>query len=105
MVHLKIFHDKDQANADLLYKIWCVENKRGYIFNHFGGDDPRLNVIHRVDCSKLDFTGKRTTIRKVCSSSLEQLMQYADASHGLDRWTFCSGKDCFPEKKINLTAG
>lgn len=62
---MKIFYEKENENADFFYyKIWCIGNKQGYILNLFRGNEPKLNVIHKVNCSRLEMKAKEPPSKK-----------------------------------------
>lgn len=88
------------VNKDSDYETWCRDNRYGYVFNNFGGNVNRadMNKVHKVNCSylwrKID-EGKRTTkYEKICSSDLDQLIDFVKSERG-DSWIFCQSKYCF----------
>lgn len=94
------------VNNDIDYENWCKENKDGYVFNYFGGNENRadMNKIHKVDCSylwrKVD-EGKRTMkYEKVCSSNIDQLIAFVNAERDTS-WTYCKDKKCFGKSNEN----
>jgi hypothetical protein len=85
------FWDKKDKYANPKYISWCQENPNGYVFNYFKGTDKsnKMNVIHKVNCNKLNARGKSTSYEKVCSNSKIQLEIFADEERGKNRWIKC----------------
>lgn len=82
-----IFHEQERAYAN-----WRKRNPSGYVFNYFGGKDPKYNKIHRVNCWKLTSgqQGMRTSVKKVCCEELDDLKAYANVLRGgPEGWTYC----------------
>lgn len=70
------------SNADAAYEAWLAEHSDGYVFNHFGGDDPEMNVVHRSSCRTLHRdadAGRRTAVPKVCGEVLAEVVATANA--------------------------
>jgi hypothetical protein len=91
------FWTKNDREADNKYKTWCKENPKGFVFNYIKGGEKSddMNVLHHVNCSKLDQRGKSTSYEKVCSISKEELEQFANEDRGFGRWKHCSHRHCF----------
>lgn len=80
------------------YKDWLGNYESGYVLNFFGGRDSSFNIIHKANCwtlrRKTD-EGSRTSIEKVCSQDLKELLDEATRLRGsTNDWSFC--KICFP---------
>ncbi|MEE3181235.1 MAG: hypothetical protein VX288_04950 [Planctomycetota bacterium] len=75
------------------YLEWHLQNRTGFVFNHFGGNDPGYNKLHRSTCSFLrreKDENARTTVEKWCSETENELVQHIEEFVGLDMWTRCS---------------
>lgn len=80
---------KDNESA---YDAWRSQNSNAYIFNHFGGNDPKMNVLHLASCVWLNREkdqGRRTAYEKVCSKDFEELRNKVEELRGR-RWQRCS---------------
>lgn len=97
---MKRFFEKEDKDADLKYVNWCLESPKGYIFNYFKGNNLEMNVIHKVNCKKLDMKGKRTSVEKVCSNKLNELVEFANHEQGINNWIYCS--NCFPNNGTSI---
>jgi len=80
--------ERDAGDA---YEVWLDANPAGYVLNHFGGSNPRENVVHRATCPHLhrpEDRGRRTEVPKVCGSAFDV---WAAASElcGRAGWTGC----------------
>ena len=78
------------------YLEWHLQNRTGFVFNHFGGNDPRYNVLHRSACSFLWIEkdeNARTRYEKWCSATENELVQYIDEFVGIGMWKRCGA--CF----------
>jgi hypothetical protein len=62
---------------------WRTLNPQGFFINSEATPSERYLVLHRTTCSSID-TGRRTTYRKTCAVSIEELRQWLE-EHGLDR--------------------
>jgi hypothetical protein len=85
---LSIHQDDDASYEDAL-KSGAI-----YIYNDFPGRDLRYKKLHRSDCRTLQLRPrlKKTSVRKVCSDSLEELVQWLLSNRGLEGagYTRCS---------------
>jgi len=91
-------------NDDAGYLQWHSDHEVGFIFNRFGGTNPNMNVLHRGSCSFLwrdkDENG-RTTVKKWCSTSEEELVQHANTTLGEGMWKRCGV--CFRTPRCSQT--
>lgn len=74
------------------YLEWHEQNRTGFVFNHFGGNNPGYNVLHRSTCSFLwreKDEDTRTTVEKWCSATENELAQNIDDFVGKDMWKRC----------------
>ena len=74
------------------YLLWLDENPNGFVFNHFGGNDPTYNLIHNAVCAFLyrpSDEGVRTNVEKVCSDDMEELTNKATELRGDTGWGYC----------------
>ena len=55
-----------------------------YNYNDFGGSDPRYKKLHRSNCRTLQLKPglRKTSVRKVCSDSLDELVQWVLRNRG-----------------------
>ncbi|MDC0284711.1 hypothetical protein OAK85_05085 [Mariniblastus sp.] len=74
------------------YLEWHEQNKAGFVFNHFGGNNPGYNVLHRSTCTFLwrdKDENSRTTVEKWCSVSENEIAKNADEIVGENMWKRC----------------
>ena len=73
------FQHEDQSFLDFIRK------NEGYVFNDFGGSQVQYQKLHHYDCAYLHNLGRgslRTSVRKVCSSSKEDLINWLNEKRG-----------------------
>lgn len=78
-------------NQEQSYKTWLAEHPRGFVFNHFGGNQTGYNLIHAAQCYTLHRAvdeGKRTVIEKICSTDLESLEERVKELRGRS-YSYC----------------
>lgn len=75
------------------YAAWMREHPDGFVFNHFGGSDAAMNVVHLADCRTLRRsadTGARTRVAKICGLRREEVEAEATRLRGgADGWRWC----------------
>ena len=74
------FKNDDQAYLDFI-----TENG-GYVYNDFGGSEVKYKKLHRYDCAALHNLGRgslRTSVRKVCSGNLKDLLEWLNKERGI----------------------
>ena len=88
MTSIVRFQNKERA-----YREWRDTHVDGYVFNHFEGVNPRMNVIHRANCGSLSTAkdeGARTVIEKICSIDRAELEEVVSMLRGgPSGWTCC----------------
>ena len=60
------------------YGAW-LRDVGGYVYNDSGGTNVDYKKLHRSDCIMLHNTrpgSKKTNVRKICSPTLDELLQY-----------------------------
>ena len=86
------FHKNDNG-----YDAWRQSHKDGFIFNHFGGQYPNMNKMHRANCkqvSKPKHKGRWTVVEKVCCDNGSCIKATADRlRNGRKNWE--TGIKCF----------
>lgn len=84
-------------NDDAGFRRWRKGHSSGFVFNAFGGSNPRENVLHRADCDSLlpRVAGQAwTSVPKLCGAARDTLeAALDDLRGGRDRWTYCDA--CF----------
>ena len=81
------------------YERWLEANGRGFVFNNFGGEDPKNNSLHRADCIHLRREcdkGKRTVYEKICCVDETCILSTVTEERGRGRWQRCGA--CFPSR-------
>lgn len=84
------FHNDEQS-----YRRWLRHHRQGFVFNHFTGNNPWENLIHRRDCDHLwrpEHEGRRTAVEKWCSDDQRDLETKATELRGPEGWKRCA--DC-----------
>lgn len=93
---------KEFINNDEGYELWFSENRKGYIFNFFGGPATRadMNKFHKANCPHLwrqNDKGKRTTTYpKICSNNYHELVSFIEETRG-SSWSTC--RECKPDEQ------
>ena len=80
-------------NDDATYEQWLRDHPEGHVFNHFGGSDESLNVVHKASCrhlSRIEHQGARTAVEKVCALNYFDLLDEIRKIRGESGWTQCS---------------
>jgi hypothetical protein len=85
------------------YTTWLEAHPNGFVFNNFGGNDPRMNIVHRASCAYLrrpKDEGRRTIIEKVCVAKADLLTAVIRQVRG-DKagWREC--RSCHPLSREN----
>lgn len=82
------------------YAAWLSAHPQGFVFNHFGTDDSRFNVIHQGSCRYLHRPkdeGRRTQVEKICSDELDPLVAFVRGLRAdTGGWKYCGW--CLPNK-------
>lgn len=84
---MEIFHNDEDG-----YAAWHDVHADGFVLNHFGGNNPAYNVLHRSRCSFLareKDEGARTVVEKWCASNEQELAAEADRRLGPNMWNRC----------------
>ena len=94
---MPVKHFRDDEDS---YAAWLLAHPDGFVFNHFGGRNGGMNVIHRASCSFLHRPtdeGRRTRIEKICSDKLDHLVTVVDRLRvNAGGWKRCG--ICLPNK-------
>lgn len=72
-------------NNDLGFVEFIIKN-RGYVYNDFGGNKVEYKKLHKFDCVYLHSLGGgkvRTSVAKVCSENLNDLIKWLGDNRGL----------------------
>lgn len=80
-------------NDEKGYREWLDGQPGGFVFNHFGGSDPTMNVLHKAACVHLrrpHDRGRRTAVPKVCSTAYFELLERISHDCGPKGWTQCA---------------
>ncbi|MDG2390649.1 MAG: hypothetical protein P8M30_15180 [Planctomycetaceae bacterium] len=75
------------------YRNWQQQNEAGFVFNHFGSNNPGYNVLHRSKCTFLwrdKDENSRSTVEKWCSVSENEIAINADKIVGENMWKRCA---------------
>ncbi|MCI0782017.1 MAG: hypothetical protein J4N93_12045 [Chloroflexi bacterium] len=67
------FYRPTDPRAEQQFRAWMRENPQGYVFNHFGGTNPRYNCLHRLPCRGLNRAN--AGVRKICCTSRTSVEQ------------------------------
>ena len=82
------FHDDEDG-----YAAWHSANRNGFVFNHFGGRNGEMNVVHRSECRHLHRSadeGGRTRYEKICNDGLDGLVAVVDQIRvDAGGWKYC----------------
>jgi hypothetical protein len=81
-------------NMEIEYIKWLETNLEGYVYNDYGGLQPRNNKLHKAYCRTLQIpicTINKTSYRKICSPDLQGLVQWLNKNKGLENevWSRC----------------
>ena len=94
---MPVIHFRDDEDS---YAAWLSANPDGFVFNHFGGRDGGMNIIHRASCSFLQRSmdeGRRTRNEKICSDDLDHLVAVVDRLRvDAGGWKRCG--NCLPNR-------
>jgi hypothetical protein len=83
---LKVFEDKERLYQSAL-KNWAE-----YVYNDVGGHMPQQKKLHFADCRALYRSeDHKTAVPKVCSDSLDQMLNWLNRNRGHRGagFTFC----------------
>jgi len=82
-------HQNDDASYEAALKSATL-----YVYNDFPGGNPQYKKLHRSDCRTLQLRPglKKTSVRKVCSDHLDELVQWLLCNRGREGegYTMCS---------------
>lgn len=79
-------------NDEAAYSRWHELHVAGFVFKHFGGTNPRYNVMHKSNCMFLwrdKDENSRTAVEKWCAVSELELASHADEVLGVGEWNRC----------------
>ena len=75
------------------YAAWLSANRNGFVFNHFGGRNSDMNVVHRSSCRHLHRSadvGERTRYEKICNDDLDDLLAVVNQIRvDVGGWKYC----------------
>jgi hypothetical protein len=113
----EVYRESDIAlkfkNDEAAYSQWHELHVAGFVFNHFGGTNPRYNVMHKSNCVFLwrdKDENSRTVVEKWCAVSEAELAGHADEILGAGGWNRCGvcfrqASDCQTEALWNTDGG
>ena len=61
------FYRPTDPQTEQQFQAWMRENPGGYVFNHFGGANPRYNRLHRLPCRGL--SRANAGVPKICCTN------------------------------------
>jgi hypothetical protein len=86
-------------NDDYGFKRWLRDNPDGYVYNDFGGSNIAHKKLHSSQCRLLQSVyglDGGTNVRKVCSSDLDELVEWADKFRGPEGEGYTPCSTCHP---------
>jgi hypothetical protein len=86
-------------NDEVKYGQWLRANSHGYIYNDFGSTNPAYTKLHEADCTMLHNLGggtRRTSVRKVCSPNLSELIIWLKENRGPEGEGYTPCQYCRP---------
>lgn len=90
MNQIRIFHSKDQSNANEVFEYWYQAAPNAFFINDKGIEN---SLLHRADCPHHRGMASLGKKRKICARTTDELKNWAE----LKGVHFRSCKDCNPD--------